>query len=186
MPYIPTLPPSRADEPRPPETSKPLGGSPIPGKAVLAVPAVPVAPQGKPKQTPEVMPPYVGRLAIPPEATLLAPEPEETEPTARPSKTQAAADAEYARRAQEALASVCRPDYPQGMILWLGEASPRLYAELTERLPGEIHRLWSEHAPLEKFQAILDRWKQTHAQACVLYRAHLAARKPGEAKGRVQ
>jgi len=96
------------------------------------------------------------------------------------------ADAEYARRAQEALASVCRPDYPQGMILWLGEASPRLYAELTERLPGEIHRLWSEHAPLEKFQAILDRWKQTHAQACVLYRAHLAARKPGEAKGRLQ
>ncbi len=38
MPYIPTLPPSRAAEPRKPETSKPLGGSPIPGKAVPAVP----------------------------------------------------------------------------------------------------------------------------------------------------
>jgi len=87
----------------------------------------------------------------------------------------------YQTAAEEALRAICDPDYPAGMILWLERANPRVYAELTERLPDEIHRLWSEHAPLPKFQDVLDRWKQTHAQACVLYRAHLAARKPGEA-----
>src|SRR5437879_1401920 len=80
----------------------------------------------------------------------------------------------YGERMQ-ALAAISRPDYPVGMILWLGEAYPHLYAELTERLPAEIHRLRSEHAPHGEFQGALDLFVKTHRQACALYRAHLLA-----------
>ncbi len=81
----------------------------------------------------------------------------------------------YARRVQTALQQINRPDYPAGMINWLQEASPLLYEELTGRLPDEIHDLWSEHAPLLKFEDVLRTLVETHQSACQLYRTYLAA-----------
>jgi len=81
----------------------------------------------------------------------------------------------YTARAEAALRQLCQPDYPAGMILWLDTAYPELYAELTSRLPDEVHRLWSEHAPLDEFQRILDRLLETHERACALYREFEAA-----------
>ena len=83
----------------------------------------------------------------------------------------------YAERLGAAMREVARPDYPTGMIPWLGQANPRLYAELTERLPDEIHRLWSGHAPLEHFERVLHAWLETHRRACALYEAYLTARR---------
>lgn len=69
-----------------------------------------------------------------------------------------------------------RPDYPQGMIPWLAGANPWLYAELTERLPENIKRLWEAHAPLEQFEKVLADLVDAHRRACAIYKAHLEAR----------
>jgi len=66
---------------------------------------------------------------------------------------------------------VARPDYPAGMILWLGEANPGIYAELTVGLPDELQRLWSGRAPLEDFDRILGLWVEAHRTACELFTA---------------
>jgi hypothetical protein len=86
-----------------------------------------------------------------------------------------AEDSAYSSRAQAALAQINRPDYPAGMIPWLGEAHPDLYDELTSRIPDEIDLAWKCQAPLAEFEAILARLVQTHRQACELYRAQQAA-----------
>lgn len=77
----------------------------------------------------------------------------------------------YAERMQAALRSINTPDYPAGMLPWLSAAQPRFYAELTSHLPDEIDRVWSERAPLERFEAALARLVSLHQGCCELYRA---------------
>jgi hypothetical protein len=77
----------------------------------------------------------------------------------------------YAERLGAAMREVARPDYPAGMIPWLGEAHPVLYAELTEGLPNAMQRLWSAHAPLEDFDRIIGLWLEAHQTACGLFKA---------------
>lgn len=77
----------------------------------------------------------------------------------------------YAERMRAALRDINPPDYPAEMIPWLGTAHPNFYAELTSRLPDEIHRVWNEHAPLEEFEIVLARLVSLHRQCCDLYRA---------------
>jgi hypothetical protein len=83
----------------------------------------------------------------------------------------------YQERARAALARIRRPDYPVDLIPWLGEKHPALYGELTANLPDEIHRLWTDRAPLPEFQRILDLWLTAHETACEMYRS---AHKPRE------
>lgn len=89
------------------------------------------------------------------------------------------ARAEYAARVQAALAQIDRSEYPAGMVQWLETVSPRHYAELTERLPDEMHRLWSAHAPLAQFEVVLARLVEIHQEACAIYDAHLRAQGNG-------
>lgn len=79
----------------------------------------------------------------------------------------------YAERMRAALRQVNLPDYPAGMVPWLGTARPDLYAELTSHLPDEMQRIWSERAPLEQFEAVLALLVSLHRQCCDLYRAAL-------------
>jgi hypothetical protein len=82
----------------------------------------------------------------------------------------------YAEHMQAALRKINSPAYPAGMILWLEKAAPELYADLTERLPDEIHRLWEAFAPLGQFDETLVRLVSQHRRASVLFRAYLASR----------
>jgi hypothetical protein len=93
-------------------------------------------------------------------------------------KTKKGVDADpYQCLARSALAKICRPDYPAGMIPWLGENHPSLYAELTTNLPDEIHRLWAARAPLDEFERTLGLWLEAHRTSCELYRiAHASPR----------
>ena len=75
----------------------------------------------------------------------------------------------YQKLAVACLAKICRPDYPASMVPWLREAHPCLYAELMTNLPDEIHRLWSERAPLDEFERILSLWGEAHRTSCELY-----------------
>jgi hypothetical protein len=77
----------------------------------------------------------------------------------------------YAERMREALRHFNCPDYPAGMIQWLGTARPDLYARLTSNLPDEIQRLWSEREPLEHFETVLARLVSLHRQCRDLYHA---------------
>jgi len=76
----------------------------------------------------------------------------------------------YQDLARAALAQICRPDYPADMIPWLEQHHPNLYHELTCALLDEIHRLWTDHAPLAEFQRILDLWLEAHRTACEIFR----------------
>jgi len=77
----------------------------------------------------------------------------------------------YAERMHAALVDINLPDYPAGMIRWLESVHQHLYAELTSHLPDEIHRLWTERAPLEQFEAVLARLTSLHRECCDLCRA---------------
>jgi hypothetical protein len=77
----------------------------------------------------------------------------------------------YAERMWAALRSINTPDYQAGMLPWLATAQPPFYADLTSRLPDEINRMWSERAPLERFEDVLMRLVSLHRQCCELYRA---------------
>ena len=77
----------------------------------------------------------------------------------------------YAERMRAALRQINPSDYPARMVPWLDTVRPDLYVELTSRLPDEIHRLWSERAPLEGFEAALTRLVSLHRECCDLYRA---------------
>ncbi len=88
----------------------------------------------------------------------------------------------YAEAAERALGRISRPEYPAGMIHWLCEASPRLYAELTERLPEAAHRLWEANAPMEQFEQVLTALVKGHHTACQLYEAHLSVREQREGR----
>jgi hypothetical protein len=77
----------------------------------------------------------------------------------------------YAVRMRTALLDINQPDYPAGMIRWLESVHPDLYAELTSHLPDEIHRLWTERAPLERFETVLTRLTSLHRECCNLCRA---------------
>jgi hypothetical protein len=75
----------------------------------------------------------------------------------------------YQKLAVACLAKICRPDYPAGMVPWVRDAHPSLYAELMTNLPDEIHRLWVEGAPLDEFERILNIWLEAHRTGCELY-----------------
>ena len=75
----------------------------------------------------------------------------------------------YAERMRAALRSINTPDYPAGMLPWLGTAQPPFYAELTDHLPNEIERLWSGRGPLEEFESVLARVVSLHRRCCELY-----------------
>jgi hypothetical protein len=77
----------------------------------------------------------------------------------------------YAEKFRTAIRSVNSSDCPAGLIKWLRETYPILYLELVDTLPNEIHRLWSEHAPLEEFERILDVWVEAHRTACEMLKA---------------
>lgn len=77
----------------------------------------------------------------------------------------------YQDRMEVFFEHICRPDYPAGMIPWLGEADPSLYELLTETLPNRISRLWADRAPLSQFDATVDSLLQAHRTACALYLA---------------
>jgi len=80
----------------------------------------------------------------------------------------------YADRLGAAMQSLARPEYPAGMIPWLGEAHPALYAELTARLPDEIQRLWEAHASIDDFQSVIDLWIEAYRTGCEMYQRELA------------
>lgn len=85
----------------------------------------------------------------------------------------------YAERMRATLRQISVPIHPSSMVLWLDGARPDLYAELTSRLPDEIHRLWTERAPLEQFEAVLARLVSFDRQCCDLYRAALTEESSG-------
>jgi hypothetical protein len=80
-------------------------------------------------------------------------------------------DDAYSLRLRAALREVCKRDYPAGMPIWLRQRNHRLYAELIERLPDDLNRIWSARGPLDDFERVLARWSETHSTACALYRA---------------
>ncbi len=80
----------------------------------------------------------------------------------------------YAEHMQAALREINRPDYPAGMIPWLGENAPGLYAILTEDLPNEIDQLWNARAPIVQFEETLRRLVKLHGRCCEFYCQHIA------------
>jgi hypothetical protein len=84
-------------------------------------------------------------------------------------------DDAYSLRLRATLREICERDYPAGMPVWLRQRSPRLYAELVERLPNDLKRIWSARGPLKDFERVLARWSEAHSAACALYRAEKRA-----------
>lgn len=93
----------------------------------------------------------------------------------------------YVCRAKTILLEVCEHDYPDGMIPWLEQADPRLYSELTSRLPRKIERLWEDLgpalwedlAPFDEFERALQQFLHTHREACAIYHRHLSEKPKG-------
>ena len=83
----------------------------------------------------------------------------------------------YSQLADKALRRICARPYLPGAIQWLKRANPALHRVLTLSIPKQIDALWDAQAPLDYFQAILDFWVDTHADAGLQY---LKAMRNGE------
>jgi hypothetical protein len=60
---------------------------------------------------------------------------------------------------------------PAGMLLWLRERCPMLYADLTGRLPDAVQRLWEEGAPMEEFTRAIRSLEEAQSCAVSFYEA---------------
>jgi hypothetical protein len=77
----------------------------------------------------------------------------------------------YAFQVQKMLRHMNQPDYPSGMILWLGSSHPWLYRILVSYLPDIIHSQWEHRLPIHEFKRTLDDLLEVHRAAVLLYRA---------------
>ncbi len=66
---------------------------------------------------------------------------------------------------------VCRNHMPAGVLVWLKERAPHLYADITGRLPDLIQSLWEQGAPMEEFKAAVRRLEESHRAALGFYEA---------------
>lgn len=60
---------------------------------------------------------------------------------------------------------------------WVEKYHTALYRELTEELPGEIDRTWNSSMPLDQFQAVFDRWVESHEKVVKLYAMNCRTRR---------
>ena len=81
----------------------------------------------------------------------------------------------YWQRADKALKRICVRPYLPGAIQWLKRANPVLHRILTQDLLRQIDKLWDVRAPLDEFQAVLDKWVEVHAHVVKLYERRDAA-----------
>ncbi len=81
----------------------------------------------------------------------------------------------YGHLAEKALKRICVRPYLPGAIQWLKGANPVLHRILTQDLLRQIDKLWDGRAPLDEFQAVLDKWVNAHAQVVKLYERRDAA-----------
>lgn len=56
-----------------------------------------------------------------------------------------------------------------GTMAWTARFHPDLYRRVTSELPGEWEELWDANAPLDVFQAALNRWVAAHAELIALF-----------------
>jgi hypothetical protein len=76
----------------------------------------------------------------------------------------------YFRRAEEALREICNHGHDQlGALRYFRAACPERAKELEVDLWQQIDGLWDEGAPIDEFQATLDRWVQLHKEASDLF-----------------
>jgi len=59
---------------------------------------------------------------------------------------------------------VCRNHTPAGLLPWLRERAPHLYADITGRLPDRIQSLWEQGASMEEFKRAIVGLEE--AQSC--------------------
>ena len=73
------------------------------------------------------------------------------------------------RKAMAALRQISAHKYIPGARQWAAKHHPDRYHRVTSELPAEWERLWDEGAPLDEFQAALDRWVAAHEELIGLF-----------------
>ena len=75
----------------------------------------------------------------------------------------------YWRKAMAAWKQIAALEHLPGGMAWAQKHHPALYRRATRELSGTWERLWDEAAPLDEFQAALDRWVQAHEELIGLF-----------------
>ncbi len=70
----------------------------------------------------------------------------------------------YWVRVMAAWRQIASHAYLPGAMAWAARFHPDLYRRVISELPAEWERLWDEGAPLDEFQAALDRWVAAHEE----------------------
>ena len=81
---------------------------------------------------------------------------------------QFALDADYSgltSTAMQRIAGVC----PPGALRWAREAHPALTDKIDMEILSRLNDLWSNHAPLHEFQAVLDELVRVHSEVGSLF-----------------
>jgi hypothetical protein len=56
-----------------------------------------------------------------------------------------------------------------GAMRWSEKHHPERYHRVTSELPAAWEELWDAHAPLERFQVVLDEWVVAHEELIELF-----------------
>jgi|SRR5712671_3908320 len=75
----------------------------------------------------------------------------------------------YQEASNAALRRILQHPYLPGAVRWAGVHSPHLYRQVIVDGPEAIHKSWTEQAPMDQFQRILDSWVDAHKHLCQLY-----------------
>ncbi len=75
----------------------------------------------------------------------------------------------YWQAAMDARRQIADHEYLPGAMQWAEKHHPDRYHRVTSELPAEWERLWDEAAPLDDFQAALDRWVAAHEELIGLF-----------------
>ena len=73
------------------------------------------------------------------------------------------------RKAMRAWRQIAAHKHIPGAMQWAAKHHPDRYHHVTSELSAEWERMWDEGAPLDEFQAALDRWVQAHEELIGLF-----------------
>ena len=75
----------------------------------------------------------------------------------------------YWCRLMAAWRQIADHEYLPGAMKWAEKHRPDRYHRVTNELPAQWEGLWDAHAPLERFQVILDEWVVAHKELIDLF-----------------
>jgi hypothetical protein len=115
------------------------------------------------------LPPFDANSLVANGGSPIPAKPETSEITVMSESNPTAFGGPYHQRVRQALRAIAALEFPEGTVAWVEREYPTLHSRMMVVPWIEIDKLWSNGAPIQQFQNVLDDWVQACHEAKVLY-----------------